>query len=350
MKRFCDLLPIAAFLLSISPLYNGAAISIPTPFLNINKPNAQPLNKSDLKISSLNLSEPIDPFFGFTSSFKGPKLDENSALLNSIDVALQLALEETDNLVGKLVYRLDSHPEVQITIKPDEFLISGNLPRRFAVWGLNIGIDLMIKTKNFQSAVFTLTHAGREVATIEYSVAEGSISASSHTLDATRNLLTLNGPTMPTYNRTIWLDETDVENNASMTSAFLSRKHPKLRVNFHLSGLVLTKYDICYAALDALRGMSSFKRADRISDTITPLLAADLELMTVDANSPPRTRRNPPYFQAQSMMRALAQMPGYMLGQGNFMEVSMEITIDRTIVGRVLLRRVELANRLTRTL
>lgn len=356
MKIHDGLLPIAVFFFSSPILYRVAAISIPYPPLNTNNLNYQPtsesLNRSDPNILSLNLTafnEPIDPFFGFTSSFRGPKLDENSALLNSIDAALQLALEETDFLVGQTIYRLDSHPEVQITINPDESIGLDKIPRRFAVWGLNIGIDLMIKTRNFQSAIFTLTHAGREVATIEYSVALRSISASTDTRDATRDVLALNDSTVPTYNKTIWLDENDPNSNVPTIDTSVSGYHPKVQVNFHLSGLVLSKYDICYAALDALRGLYSYKRAARVSHTTTPLLAADLELITLDANSPPRTRQNPPYFQAQLLMRALAQMPGYMLGLGKFMEVSMEISVDKTMVGWVLLRRVEWANGLAQT-
>lgn len=353
MKSLNGLMPIAVCLVSDSALHRVAAISISYPILNINNPNIQSLNISDLPSSNLNLttfSEPIDPFFGFLPTFKGPKLDENSALLNSIDVALQLALEDIDALLGETIYRLESHPEVQITIRPDKSLRYGKLPRRYAVWGLNRGIDLMIKTRNFQSAVFVLTHAGRELATIEYSVAGGNVGVSANPLNATRNVPARNDLTVPAYNSSVWLDESDGNSNISTTGTIASGKEPKIQVNFHLSGLVLSKYDICYAALSALRGMSNYNREDRIGDSVTPLLAANLEMVTVEVDSPAHTGRNPPYFQAQSVMRALAEMPGYMLEQGKFMEVGMEISVDGTMVGWVLLRRVEMANGLTQTL
>ncbi len=96
--------------------------------------------------------------------------------------------------------------------------------------------------------------------------------------------------------------------------------------------------------------MSNYNREDRIGDSVTPLLAANLEMVTIEVDSPPHTGKNLPYFQAQSVMRALAEMPGYMLEQGKFMEVAMEISVDGTMVGWVLLRRVEMANGLTQTL
>ena len=346
MKGLDGLLPKAALFFSCLFPCHVAAISILYPPANINQPGLQHLNESNSYSPAsdfITLSAPIDPLFGFVPTFRGPKLDENSALLNSVDAALQLALEEFDALLGETIYVLESHPEVQITIVPSESEIYRKIPRRFAVWGLNIGIDLMIRTRNFQSAVFLLTHEGRGIATIEYSVIKGRSSPATDSSDAVYIVAIQDNSTIP-FNRTKGLEENITNNNASTIKTFASRRSPNLRVGFHLSGRVLTKYDICYAALDALRGLADYRRTALISDSITPLLAADLEVITVDANVPPRTSRNPPYFQAQWLMRALAEMPGYMLGLGIFMETSIEISVDKTLVGWVLLRRNVLLN------
>jgi len=210
MRGFIDVLLVAAFLFPSSIPYRVAAISIP--YLYINDPNIQSHNSSDLEISNLDhttVPDSIDPFFGCVPSFKGPKLNENSALLISLDAALQLALEDLDALLGETVYKLDSHPEVQIIIRPDRFLRHGKLPQRFAVWGLNIAIDLMIQTRNFQSATFLLTYSGRALATIEFSVTEGRDGVPARLWNVTQDVISLVQP----YNRTTWLDIVDPNTN-----------------------------------------------------------------------------------------------------------------------------------------
>jgi hypothetical protein len=342
MRGFIDVLLVAAFLFPSSIPYRVAAISIP--YLYINDPNIQSHNSSDLEISNLDhttVPDSIDPFFGCVPSFKGPKLNENSALLISLDAALQLALEDLDALLGETVYKLDSHPEVQIIIRPDRFLRHGKLPQRFAVWGLNIAIDLMIQTRNFQSATFLLTYSGRALATIEFSVTEGRDGVPARLWNVTQDVISLVQP----YNRTTWLDIVDPNTNITKTDVIASRRDPSLHVNFHLSGLVLSKYDICNAALNGLRQLSNYRRTERISNGTFFIPAAELEVVSVDANNPPRTSSRPPYYQAQWMMRALAQMPVFMLGLGEFKEVGMDIVVGKTLVGWVYVKRIETAVR-----
>ncbi len=342
MRRLIDLSLMAAVLFPSSISYRVAAISIPYSY--INNANTQILNSSNLEISSVDhaaIPDSIDPFFGCVPSFKGPKLDENSALLISLDAALQLALEDLGALLGETVYRLDSHPEVQIIIRPDRFLRYGKVPQRFAVWGLNIAIDLMIQTRNFQSAIFLLTYSGRALATIEYSVTEGRDGVPARPWNVTQDVI----PLVPPYDRTTWLDIVDPNTNITTTDVIASRRDPSLHVKFHLSGLVLSKYDICNAALDGLRQLSNYRRTERISNGTFFIPAAELEVVSVDANNPPRTSSRPPYYQAQWMMRALAQMPVFMLGLGEFKEVGMEIVVGQTLVGWVYVKRIETAVR-----
>jgi len=45
------------------------------------------------------------------------------------------------------------------------------------------------------------------------------------------------------------------------------------------------------------------------------------------------------------MMRALAQMPVFMLGLGEFKEVGMDIVVGKTLVGWVYVKRIETAVR-----
>ena len=93
-------------------------------------------------------------------------------------------------------------------------------------------------------------------------------------------------------------------------------------------------------AIDMLRELAPFSRTDRFADTRTLISAANLILSTRQ-NNPPRTVRNPPYFQVEWLMRALAQTPAYMLEQGSFREVNMILFVDEVKVGEISVKRPE---------
>lgn len=121
------------------------ALSIPNPSLNIDPSNANPLNASDIEIPISNLTSlgGIDPAFDFVPHFQGAKLRPVPCLLNSVNAALQLALENFEGPMFATVFRLASHPQVEIGVLPEEE--GGSIPRKYAVWGLNVGIGTLIQ-------------------------------------------------------------------------------------------------------------------------------------------------------------------------------------------------------------
>ena len=125
------------------------AIDIPASFLNFESSSAGPLNAPDLEDSVRNATSigGVDPAFDFAPIYLGGKLRPIPCLLNSVNVALQLALEDFEGLLFETVYRLDSHPQVEIAVIPDEE--GGSIPRKFAVWGLNIGIGVSFWSPSF---------------------------------------------------------------------------------------------------------------------------------------------------------------------------------------------------------
>ena len=82
----------------------------------------------------------VDPAFGFVPIFSGEKLPPVPCLVNSVNAALLLALENYEDLLFETKFRIDSHPQVEIAVLPDEE--GGCIPRKFAVWGLNLGIGM----------------------------------------------------------------------------------------------------------------------------------------------------------------------------------------------------------------
>ena len=125
------------------------AIAIPNPSFDLDYTNADSLHASDFDspISNLTSLGAIDPAFKIEPRFQGAKLRPVPCLLNSVNVALQLALEEFEEPMFETVFRLDSHPQVEIGVIPDDE--GGSIPRKYAVWGLSLGIGTSFQTHPF---------------------------------------------------------------------------------------------------------------------------------------------------------------------------------------------------------
>lgn len=120
------------------------AISVHTPPLDLDSLSANPSSGLDFDSLTSNITSfgTIDPAFGFVDVFSGEQLRPIPCLLNSVNVALQLALDDFEGFLFETVYTLDSHPQVDISVIPDEQ--GGSIPRKYAVWGLNLAIGMSI--------------------------------------------------------------------------------------------------------------------------------------------------------------------------------------------------------------
>ena len=187
---------------------------------------------------------------------------------------------------------------------------------------LGIYIETMMINRNFQSAIFLLSYRGETVASITYKMTgiPGPIGADR---------------ALPLFNTT-----SQASKNANITNvdSFDPTPNSLLRVAFQLTGSVLTIYEIFFLALDMLRDLARFPTRARVIDSTTYIKAGNLNLATRETN-PPRTSRNPPYFQAEWLMKALAQTPSYMLDQRSFKEAELVLFIDEIKVGEVSMKR-----------
>lgn len=342
MKNLCG---NTLFLISFSVYLTStlvASLSI-TPSQNIDQANTKILNATDLdgSVSNLTILGAIDPAFGFLPFFGGDMLAPVSCLMNSVNVALELALEDFEGLMPSTVYRLDSNPQVEISVVPDH--PQGFIPRKYVVWGLNIGVDLMINNNNFQTAIFIILYRGRGIGAIHYRVAGAPDYMSAGTLNTTLSAAQ-NSENISLLNKTIALIETASADNRTDIDTTSVTNDPRFRVAFTLTGSILIIYDIFYAAIDMLRELADYKRTVRLVNDSTFIRSAGIDITTTDPNDPSRTVRNPPYFQAEWLMRAMAETPAYMLGQRSFREVEMNIFVDDIKVGMVSLRKRPLAS------
>ena len=107
---------------------------------NVRSARGASLNPPTVDTLVLNVTSPgaIDPAFGFVQVLGDIKLRPVPCLLNSVNAALQLALGDFEGFISEKVFRLDSHPQVEIAVVPDDE--GGSIPQKYAVWGLSIGI------------------------------------------------------------------------------------------------------------------------------------------------------------------------------------------------------------------
>lgn len=83
------------------------------------------------EFSNTDSAEAVDPAFGFVPVFHGAQLPPVPCLLNSVSVALQLALEEFEEVMFETVFRLETHSQVEIAVISEEE--GGSVRRKFVM-------------------------------------------------------------------------------------------------------------------------------------------------------------------------------------------------------------------------
>ena len=275
-------------------------------------------------------------------------------LLNAVNAALQLASgDDEGSITETMVFTLDSHPQVEVRVLPERKGGTTTMPWKYAVWALDATIDSMIRTKSFESSIFYIRYRGRGVGSLFYALAtpETSGPGSSDVFRQTMQSLTQSNSINELQSLSVKNTSTvqrvgapiaDAENhtlNVGVATTDATKNDPELRVIFQLSGSVLPLNDVFFSAFHVLRALAPYKVTARLVSDSIHITNSILRLSIRDANNPPRTASNPPYFQAEWLMRAMAQMPTYMLQQGSFREVSMDISVDEIKVAEVSLSR-----------
>ena len=119
-----------------------SATNIPTTFPELS--SAGSVNVSDLHSLLANITSPreIDPAFGFVPVFGADKLRAVPCLLSTVNFVLQLGLGDYKGSIPETTFLLDSHPQVEIKVVPD--VDRGRIRRKYALWGLSIGIGIYL--------------------------------------------------------------------------------------------------------------------------------------------------------------------------------------------------------------
>jgi len=328
---------------ALSPLILNAPMQNPP---NVTGSDGPASNFSSLGIGGGN------PIYRLVPHLLGGKFNSIDCLLTTVDAALQLALGDYDGaLIEPMVFNLDGHSTVEIILSPLGDYGRTSIPWKFAVWALNDSISYMIKRGiPLQVSRFVIHFQGETIGSVVYRFTDrpGLNQLSINDLNPTRlaprplnstskslslllgNLTTSEVNGDPSANT----DERPLRNTTVAANI-----HPDLDVRFLLLGDVVGYYDIFYTALDLLRDLAPYRLTTRLLAESHYIQWSNFYVTARDPNRAPRTIKHPPYFQLEWFIRALAQMPAFMVEQDDFREVEITIIVDDIRVGEVFLTK-----------
>ena len=259
------------------------------------------------------------------------RLAPTATLMNAVDTMVQLALMDFEGQMSQTTFKLDiaKYSQVEILIGPISTAPDATMPPGFAILGLH-RIMLYVLTdpmQRFKSLHSYLSYQDRRVGTLEIrkSSSSSSGSLSDKTDETTSGVLSIFNATNP--------------DSTALTAPAWQDPHLDVSINQGLN--TFTIYEIFFFVLSTIREFLLNKRTARVMDFTTiintpPITTAGQPILISFKNSgtPPRTARNPPYFQFEWLFKAFGQLPQRMIDLGNFQEVlGMFLQVDGVRVG-----------------
>ena len=322
------LLPNLAWLLHLSSYSlpaTAAAPSTPSPVVNSAALNASLL--SDL-LGKNSLVGAIDPTrFAISSSYHETRLPATPVLMTAVDVMVRLALQDWDSKFSPEAFFMDAPRFSRV-----EFFFSPPDPRNqleigFAVLGLFGVMNSVLTepTQRFRESGHSLWYNRRNVGFIE-------IRKKGRRPDPPVGLGVGQASSMQGANSTTALSAPAWDDSHLEVS--LIRGHE-----------ILTIYEVFYSAYALIKTVAIFAARQLrsapvidFSDTVDapPITMRNHPIAASFRNydDPPRTPRNPPYFQPMWLIKALGRLPQTMMETRDFKEIyDMTIEVDGVKVG-----------------
>ena len=310
------------FILTLSTLFFSRSLSatlIHIPGSDNLTSNARVLTMGSIN-STHSLSELPDNL-GLTYEIGGPKLRTTSALMNAVAALKTLALDDWD---GKVVdgteFRLDGYPEVSIQV---------NTPRRkrnikvaFVIWAICYGMYDMIENKKFELAQFQISWEHQLVGWVHV------VPTPSTNLEEGQNhgtlLLGNSSTSLPSAKQLLNITNVVIMDNAG------DADDARLNLDFEPFGDKLGIYDVFVPIMSGLTDMGRIPNHYESSGLVIRLQGFEGHVCFLPM-IPLRT--SPPTLDYGWLIRTLARIPAYMLGQARFGEVTIRVIVDDVIVG-----------------
>ena len=306
------------FVLTLSTVTLSATI-IPIPGSDNVTSNARALT-----VGSINSTLGIPAFpdeLGLTYEIGGPKLRTTSTLMNAVATLKKLALEDWD---GKVVdgteYRLNDYPEVSIQVNTPKR--KRNIKVGYVVWAICFGMYDMITQKKFELAQFQISWEGQLVGWVHIVPTAGSQAEEGQNQGTL--LLGNRSTTSPSAKQPLNITNVVTTDNTE------DADDARLNVVFDPYGVTLGIYDIFVPVISGLTDMGRIPTYYESSGLVINIRGFNGHICFLPV-MPLRTV--PPTLNYGWLIRTLARIPAYMLGQARFGEVNIRVIVDDVTVG-----------------
>ena len=260
----------------------------------------------------------------------GPKLQPTGCFINAVNAMANMALRQIHGLVGETVFEMQEQPGVTITVLPFNWHLGGQMPRKYAVWGLFLAVYTMVKKTNFQCNTIHLLWKKREVGTINFSkgvVWQPQPSQLESKDQRSEGLLFIGN-----------ISSTIPPRPHPQNSTGSLKTSPELSLSVLLLDTIIPIHDVFVTVLGGLMDLAYFDDKDAavlamIFDTMP--VPTYLSFTTWDTPS----KAEPPYMTNRHVIEALTFLPQYMYEQRKFGEADITVKLDNVRCGLGLLRK-----------
>ena len=264
--------------------------------------------------------------FEIKAAHWGPKLQPTSCLINAVNAMASMALQQIHELMKEMVFEMEEQPGVSITVLPANWHRGGQMPRKYAVWGLYLAVYTMTRKNNFQCNTIHLLWKHREVGTINFSRGVLWQSQTSQ-FESREGLLSIGNitPKVPS-----------LAQPRNITG--LLKTDPTLSIDIELLGAIIPVNNVFITVLGALMDVAHFDNKD------APVMAMIFDTMPVPTHLSFTTwdkpsKAEPPFMTNRHVIEALAYLPQYMYVERKFSEADITVKLDNIKCGLGLLRK-----------
>lgn len=251
----------------------------------------------------------------------GQELRSTACFANSINVLGEIGQGEFEGEIQKpTLYRYKYYPDVFFGVVPAH----GSMKRKFAIWGIWLGVHTMSNENKFREVTLNLEYQGSLVGFIYFKLWRASLSLGS-LLNGTQHL---QAQLVPSWN--------DSDAGVSTSSITLGASPLKIEMEFLEISRQINPTKIYMAVLAAL--------LKAVIPSGTEVIREDIQFTTeqlgvaVVFRQPTRPRKRPPFLQYQHAIKTLMAVPEF-LGRSNEageLSFSLEVGVSLVCEGYII--------------
>ena len=250
-------------------------------------------------------------------SFQGTRIPMISCLMGVVNILVTLSLDEWWGTIPATSWHHDDHPQVTFMILPA--VSGGRIERRFVIWALGQAANLMMDLTKFECVSFLITWNKAAV---------GSLLI----VDGRRNINGGINLASGTGQRLIQQSAAVTSNVSLLTPSYLTSADvveytddQRLHVKVSLVGSGIDVPDVLRMVITVIVAAAEQKPTERIQEFVSPENVPRVKLTFLPPIPPPT---NPPFFEIQWLIKAVAAIPTFMLKKGRFREALLMLEVD----------------------